>query len=99
MCLGIDLLKRKCYFLSLRIFVMITREADCSFSFPMKIRLHFAEQWGKGAKSSPSLRSEMRPFLHCSGYVEPETYVLFDGKQVRKSNEATKDRQSVSIND
>ena len=34
---------------------MITREADCSVSFPMKIRLHFAEQWGKGAKSFPSL--------------------------------------------
>ena len=62
-------------------------------------RLHFAEQWGKGAIDFPLAPLGNAPFSHRSGYVEPATYVLFDGKQIRKSNEAPKDRQSVSNSD
>ena len=62
-------------------------------------RLHFAEQWGKGAKSFPSLLLGNAPFSHRSDYVEPATYVLFDGKQVRKSNEAPKDRHTIFNSD
>ena len=69
---------------------MITREADCSFSFPMKIRLHFAEQWGKGAIDFPLAPLGNALFPHCSDYVEPATFVMFDSRQVREQDEATK---------
>ena len=63
-------------------------------------RLHFAESMGKGALIvSLSLPLGNAPFSHCSDYVEPETYVLFDGKQVRKSNEAPKDRHTIFNSD
>ena len=62
-------------------------------------RLHFAEQWGKGAIDFPLAPLGNAPFSHRSDYVEHATYVLFDGKQVRKSNEAPKDRQSIFNSD
>ena len=37
---------------------------------------------------SHSLRSEMRPFSHCSDSVEPATIGTFDSQQVREQDEA-----------
>ena len=64
----------------------------------MEERAHFRAKRGENnQRPFPIDSAKVKPAT--IDYVEPATYVLFDGKQVRKSNEAPKDRQSVSNSD
>ncbi len=53
----------------------------------MKIKLHFAEQWGKDADDFPLAPLGNAPFPHCSDSVEPATIGTFDSRQAREQDE------------